>query len=224
MKRYGAGTIGMLFLCSFPSVCGAIKIRLYSDPACSTFNSERNRSDIALGDHQIRSIKVESGAWYAIVAEETRSRRLPEAESSAYTAEDGCVGFSREVLGIVDAQWLSYDACDASCRSDTCVNATASDDMYVAQAYLYRQRDSGHIATRDECYEELESLRVSTGIGLPADIGNCACECLSLHFAVPPTEVNRERIRQLQNNCVEGVRGRRAPRSNLHFDAAGGNN
>jgi hypothetical protein len=183
-----------------PAAIHAQKVRIYSDRACAFFSGERTQSDARLAAHEVRSIKVESGGWFATEGEDGKGRRWPEDAARAYTAQNGCVAFDRQVGSLTDAQWLMYQECGAACRSYGCMGLRSGRDLPAALAYLLRRRDTGEIATRAQCSEQIEDT--ARDLRVAPDTARCACECLPLHHALPPNTGNRAWLRTRDDRCV----------------------
>jgi hypothetical protein len=188
-------------LCAGPGFCSAAKVRLYSDPYCGTFSAERTQSDARLSSFNVWSMRVESGAWYATVRDGNARKRVPAESDKAYTPEDGCVAFKERASSVADAQWLVYDACGSACRSELCMKTALDRDFRTVAHYVERLRDTGHVANREECLEQVKNLSSEARKKTASEVENCACECLPLHYALPPTAANRERVKSLQGNC-----------------------
>lgn len=183
-----------------PAAVHAQKVRIYSDSACAFFSGERTQSDVRLAEHEVRSIKVESGAWFATEGEEGKGRRLPVDNALAYTAQDGCVSFERKVGSVTDAHWLSYQECGEACKSYECMGLRSGSELRTVQGYLLRRRDTGEITTRAHCAEQIADTARDLHVAPAA--ARCGCECLPLHRALPPNAGNRAWLRTRDDHCV----------------------
>jgi len=189
-------------LCACPGLSSAAKVRLYSDRYCGTFSAERTQSDTRLTGFNVWSMQVESGAWYARVGEDNAGKRFPAESDKAYTPEDRCVAFTERVSTVSVAQWLVYEECGAACGSEACMKARGNEEFRSLSYYVKRLRDTGHVVKLEECLEQARSFSLPAGKKTTLEVANCACECLPLYRASPPTAANRDRIKSLPDNCA----------------------